>query len=74
MIPVMIFISCLCDSVNEFVGGGGGSKFWRARPASIIFISLSDHTAVLEQRNIRGDGGCVCSGFIGHVLGETFSN
>lgn len=54
MIPVMIFISWLYDSVNEFVRGGGGSKIWRGKPASIISISLSDYTAALEQgSNIR---------------------
>lgn len=45
MIPVVIFISCLYDSFNEVVRGGGGSKFWRAKPASVTFISLSDYPA-----------------------------
>lgn len=40
MIPVMIFISCLYDSFNEFVHGGGWSKFWGLEAA---VLNLIDH-------------------------------
>lgn len=46
MIPVMIFISCLYDSFNEFVHGGGGSKFWRPN----LHPSLSSIYLIIQLR------------------------
>lgn len=48
MIPVMIFISCLYDSVNEFVHGGGWSKFWGLQAAVLNLSGRVHHFCFIK--------------------------